>query len=93
MEETPWLTAIKCRTDDFSAAGYLVMALEAARELFADREVAYVELLEVELSRAISFKMTRQKWRCFSRLSRLMMAPRVMRARCSGLNLHLFSGG
>jgi len=57
MEETPWLTGHKVQGQMiFPAAGYLVMALEAARELFADREVAYVELLEVELSRAISFK-------------------------------------
>lgn len=55
VSEVPWLSGHKVQGQIiFPAAGYLVMALEAAKELSDDRQVAMVELQNVEISRAIA---------------------------------------
>ena len=54
VSETPWLAGHKVQGQIvFPAAGYLVMALEASKELAQGQPVNMVELLDVEISRAI----------------------------------------
>ncbi|KAK3174764.1 Type I Iterative PKS [Lepraria neglecta] len=54
VSETPWLAGHRVQGQIvFPAAGYLVMALEASKELAPGQPVSMVELLDVEISRAI----------------------------------------
>lgn len=54
VTETPWLAGHKVQGQIvYPAAAYLVMVLEASKELSKDQPTKLVELLDVELSRAI----------------------------------------
>ncbi|KAL4954420.1 hypothetical protein BDW69DRAFT_183550 [Aspergillus filifer] len=55
VAEAPWLSGHKVQGQViFPAAGYLVMAMEAAKELAGDRPVAMVHLTDVHIDRAIA---------------------------------------
>ncbi|KAH8812401.1 putative PKS-NRPS protein [Xylogone sp. PMI_703] len=57
VSETPWLAGHKVQGQIvYPGAAYLVMALEASRELAKDQPAKLVELLDVELSRAITLE-------------------------------------
>lgn len=54
VSEVPWLSGHKVQGQIiFPAAGYFVMAMEAAKELSDNKQIAMVELKNVEISRAI----------------------------------------
>ena len=54
VSETPWLAGHKVQGQIvYPAAAYLVMVLEASKELSKDQPTKLVELLDIELSRAI----------------------------------------
>ncbi|KAA8649476.1 putative Nonribosomal peptide synthetase [Aspergillus tanneri] len=55
VSEVPWLSGHKVQGQIiFPAAGYLVMAMEAAKELAKDSPIGMVELQDVHISRAIA---------------------------------------
>lgn len=57
LREIPWMEDHKLQGQSvFPAAGYIAMALEASRELAADREVSLFELQDMKLPRAITFE-------------------------------------
>lgn len=54
VSETPWLAGHKVQGQIvYPAAGYLVMALEASKELSRGQRTRSVELLDIDISRAI----------------------------------------
>ncbi|KAI4141216.1 MAG: hypothetical protein L6R39_005464, partial [Caloplaca ligustica] len=54
VSETPWLAGHKIQGQIvYPAAAYLVMALEASKDLAGSGRVSLIELLDVEISRAI----------------------------------------
>ncbi|KAG0156871.1 hypothetical protein PDIDSM_4053 [Penicillium digitatum] len=54
VSEVPWLSGHKVQGQIiFPAAGYFVMAMEAAKELSDNKQIAMVELQNVEISKAI----------------------------------------
>ncbi|KAL6232485.1 hypothetical protein BDW75DRAFT_242951 [Aspergillus navahoensis] len=55
VSEAPWLSGHKVQGQIiFPAAGYLVMAMEAARELAGDKSIAMIHLCDVHIDRAIA---------------------------------------
>ncbi|KAI9054258.1 hypothetical protein LZ554_001426 [Drepanopeziza brunnea f. sp. 'monogermtubi'] len=57
VSETPWLAGHKVQGQIvYPGAAYLVMALEASKDLAKDKQTKLVELLDIELSRAIALE-------------------------------------
>ncbi|KAG4439443.1 hypothetical protein IFR05_005090 [Cadophora sp. M221] len=57
VSETPWLAGHKVQGQIvYPGAAYLVMALEASKDLAKDHPTKLVELLDIELSRAIALE-------------------------------------
>ncbi|KAI6713206.1 hypothetical protein JHW43_004291 [Diplocarpon mali] len=57
VSETPWLAGHKVQGQIvYPGAAYLVMALEASKDLAKDQPTKLVELLDIELSRAIALE-------------------------------------
>ncbi|KAI0013521.1 hypothetical protein F4779DRAFT_640909 [Xylariaceae sp. FL0662B] len=56
LRELPWLEGHRLQNQTvFPAAGYVVLALEAACELFKDNEAQLVEVVDFDIRRALTF--------------------------------------